>query len=98
MGVNIFKQIFPQTPSAKWNPDTVGKELHCEIKHVPDSLGYTNPDPDMTVDQWTVGAKDNADAIDTEELEVFHYSNNHRYKLQTMILTVNSITTLCITL
>ena len=74
-GVKAFLNNGPQTPSGKmWNQDTVGKELHCEIKHGQMVWVTLNPDPDMTVDQWTAGAFDCiADAIDTEELEVFHY-------------------------
>ena len=74
-GVKAFLNNGPQTPSGKmWNRDTVGKELHCEIKHGQMVWVTLNPDPDMTVDQWTAGAFDCiADAIDTEELEVFHY-------------------------
>ena len=50
------------------------KELPCEIKHGGMVWVTLNPDPDQTVEQWTAGAFDCiADAIDTEELEIFHY-------------------------
>ena len=52
----------------------VWKELPCEVKHggmVWTTLDQDNP---LTVDQWTAGAFDCiTDAIDTEEMEVFHY-------------------------
>ena len=51
-----------------------GTELHCEVKHGGMVWVTLNPDPEMTVEQWTAGAFDCiTDAIDTEELEVFHY-------------------------
>jgi len=51
-----------------------GTELHCEVKHGGMVWVTLNPNPDMDVEQWTAGAFDCiADAIDTEELEVFHY-------------------------
>jgi len=50
------------------------KELPCEVKHggmIWTTLDQDNP---LTVDQWTSGAFDCiADAIDAEEMEVFHY-------------------------
>ena len=53
---------------------TTEEPLHCEVKHGGMVWVTLNPDPDMTVEQWTDGAFDCiADAIDTEELEVFHY-------------------------
>ena len=49
-------------------------QLHCEVKHGGMVWVTLNPNPDMSVDEWTAGAFDCiADAIDTEELEVFHY-------------------------
>ena len=53
---------------------TVEPQLHLEVKHGGMIWVTLNPDPDQTVEQWTAGAFDCiADAIDTEELEVFHY-------------------------
>ena len=54
--------------SGKWT------ELPCEVKH--GGMIWTTLDIDnqKTVDEWTAGAFDCiADAIDTEEMEVFHY-------------------------
>ena len=49
-------------------------ELPCEIKHGGMVWTTLNTNPTMSVDQWTCGAFDCiADAIDTEEMEVFHY-------------------------
>ena len=54
--------------SGKWT------ELPCEVKHggmIWTTLDINNP---KTVDEWTAGAFDCiADAIDAEEMEVFHY-------------------------
>ena len=48
--------------------------LHCEVKHGQMVWVTLDPNPTMDVEQWTAGAFDCiADAIDTEELEVFHY-------------------------
>ena len=53
---------------------TIEPQLHLEVKHGGMIWVTLNPDPDQTVEQWTAGAFDCiADAIDTEELEVFHY-------------------------
>jgi methanesulfonate monooxygenase large subunit len=53
---------------------TVEPQLNLEVKHGGMIWVTLNPDPDQTVEQWTAGAFDCiADAIDTEELEVFHY-------------------------
>ena len=82
-----------------WNRDTVGKELHCEVKHGQMVWVTLNPDPDMTVDQWTAGAFDCiADAVQKNlKCSTIMAIIDTNYKL-CMILTVNSITTLCITL
>jgi hypothetical protein len=51
-----------------------GEELYCEVKHGGMVWVTLNPNPDMNVEQWTAGAFDCiADAIDAEEMEVFHY-------------------------
>lgn len=50
------------------------KELPCEIKHGGMVWVTLDTSTSMTVDQWTAGAFDCIeDAIDTEEMEVFHY-------------------------
>ena len=49
-------------------------ELHCEVKH--GGMVWTTLDlnPTQSVEEWTCGAFDCiAEAIDTEEMEVFHY-------------------------
>jgi methanesulfonate monooxygenase large subunit len=49
-------------------------ELHCEIKHGGMVWVTLDPNPTQSVDEWTAGAFDCiANAIDTEEMEVFHY-------------------------
>ena len=53
---------------------TVEKPLHCELKHGGMVWVTLDPNPTQSVEEWTCGAFDCiADAIDTEELEVFHY-------------------------
>ena len=48
--------------------------LHCEVKHGGMVWVTLDPNPTQSVEEWTAGAFDCiADAIDTEELEVFHY-------------------------
>ena len=48
--------------------------LHCEVKHGGMVWVTLDPNPTMSVEEWTCGAFDCiADAIDTEEMEVFHY-------------------------
>ena len=50
-----------------------GKKLHCEVKHGGMVWVTLDPNPTQSVDEWTAGAFDCiADAIDTEEMEVFH--------------------------
>ena len=57
-----------------YNSEEFGKELPCEIKHGQMVWVTLDPNPTQSVDEWTAGAFDCiADAIDTEELEVFHY-------------------------
>jgi len=49
-------------------------ELYCEVKHGGMVWVTLDPNPSMSVEEWTAGAFDCiADAIDSEELEVFHY-------------------------
>ena len=48
--------------------------LYTEVKHGGMVWTTLNKNPTQTVEQWTAGAFDCiADAIDTEEMEVFHY-------------------------
>ena len=50
------------------------EELRCETKHGGMVWVTLDPNPSMDVEQWTAGSFDCiAEAIDTEELEVFHY-------------------------
>ncbi len=60
-------------------------ELPCEVKHGGMVWTTLDTNPSMSVDEWTAGAFDCiADAIDTEEMEVFHYHKaviNTNYKL-----------------
>jgi methanesulfonate monooxygenase large subunit len=49
-------------------------ELYCEVKHGGMVWVTLDPNPSTSVEEWTAGAFDCiADAIDAEELEVFHY-------------------------
>ena len=53
---------------------TTGFPLHCEVKHGGMVWVTLDPNPSQSVEEWTAGAFDCiADAIDTEEMEVFHY-------------------------
>ena len=69
----------------KYNDEGLGKELYCEVKHGGMVWVTLDPNPTQSVDEWTGGAFDCiADAIDTEEMEVFHYHKaviNTNYKL-----------------
>ena len=57
-----------------WDFATTEKPLHCEVKHGGMIWVTLDPNPTKSVEEWTAGAFDCiADAIDTEELEVFHY-------------------------
>ena len=80
---------------------TTEEPLHCEVKHGGMVWVTLDPNPTMSVEQWTAGAFDCIEsAIDTYEMEVFHYHKvviNTNYKL-CMIRTVSSTTILCITL
>ena len=54
--------------------DYQGTQLHCEVKHGGMVWVTLDPNPTQSVEEWTAGAFDCiADAIDTEEMEVFHY-------------------------
>ena len=51
-----------------------GAPVHCEVKHGGMVWVTLDPNPTQSVEEWTAGAFDCiADAIDTEEMEVFHY-------------------------
>jgi methanesulfonate monooxygenase large subunit len=53
---------------------TTGFPLHCEVKHGGMVWVTLDPNPTQSVEEWTCGAFDCiAAAIDTEEMEVFHY-------------------------
>ena len=60
-------------------------KLHTEVRHGGMVWVTLDPNPTQSVDEWTAGAFDCiADAIDTEEMEVFHYHKaviNTNYKL-----------------
>ena len=74
-GVKAYYNPSIMTPAGNMSDNSVvGNELHCEVKHGGMVWVTLNPNPDMDVEQWTAGAFDCiADAIDTEEMEVFHY-------------------------
>ncbi len=85
-GVKAYKN--PSIHSLRGNMsdnDACGEELYSEIKHGGMVWVTLDPNPTHSVDQWTAGAFDCiADAIDTEEMEVFHYHKaiiNTNYKL-----------------
>ena len=53
---------------------TTEEPLHCEVKHGGMVWVTLDPNPTMSVEQWTAGAFDCIEsAIDTYEMEVFHY-------------------------
>ncbi len=87
-GDNIYAYLNPRvhSPSGKkYNDEGLGKELYCEVKHGGMVWVTLDPNPTQSVDEWTGGAFDCiADAIDAEEMEVFHYHKaviNTNYKL-----------------
>jgi len=85
-GVKAYLNNGPQRPAGTMNDNShCGKELHCEIKHGQMVWVTLDPNPTQSVEEWTAGAFDCiADAIDAEELEVFHYHKaiiNTNYKL-----------------
>jgi methanesulfonate monooxygenase large subunit len=87
-GDNIYAYLNPtvHSPSGKkYNDEGLGKELYCEVKHGGMVWVTLDPNPTQSVDEWTGGAFDCiADAIDAEEMEVFHYHKaviNTNYKL-----------------
>ena len=75
-GVKAYKNHTINKPSGTLAVPMVSlePELHCEIKHGGMVWVTLDPNPTQNVDEWTAGAFDCiADAIDTEEMEVFHY-------------------------
>jgi len=77
-GTNIiaYRNYDVFRPSGKFSSPLITSEpkLHCEVKHGGMVWITLDPNPTMSVEEWTCGAFDCiADAIDTEELEVFHY-------------------------
>jgi len=86
-GVKAYKNHTINKPSGTLAVPMVSlePELHCEVKHGGMVWVTLDPNPTQSVDEWTAGAFDCiADAIDTEEMEVFHYHKaviNTNYKL-----------------
>ena len=75
-GVKAYKNHTINKPSGTLAVPMVSleSELHCEVKHGGMVWVTLDPNPTQSVDEWTAGAFDCiADAIDTEEMEVFHY-------------------------
>jgi methanesulfonate monooxygenase large subunit len=75
-GVKAYKNHTINKPSGTLAAPMVSlePELHCEVKHGGMVWVTLDPNPTQSVDEWTAGAFDCiADAIDTEEMEVFHY-------------------------
>ena len=75
-GVKAYKNHTINKPSGTLAVPMVSlePELHCEIKHGGMVWVTLDPNPTQSVDEWTAGAFDCiADAIDAEEMEVFHY-------------------------
>jgi len=75
-GVSAYYNHSIQKPTGKLQAPitTSDLELYSEIKHGGMVWVTLDPNPTMDVEQWTAGAFDCiADAIDTEELEIFHY-------------------------
>jgi len=76
IGVTAFLNNNPNInqPSGTLSCPYEGTRLHCEVKHGGMVWVTLDPNPTQSVEQWTAGAFDCiADAIDTEEMEVFHY-------------------------
>ena len=72
-------------PSGNMTTMPSGIPLYSEVKHGGMVWVTLDPNPTQSVEEWTAGAFDCiADAIDTEEMEVFHYHKaviNTNYKL-----------------
>ena len=91
-GIKAYRDTHITHPAGTLSGPIEGVELYCEVKHGQMVWVTLDPNPTMDVEQWTAGAFDCiADAIDTEELEVFHYHKaiiDTNYKL-CMIQIVN---------
>ena len=73
-GIKAYRDTEIRQPAGTLSGPIEGEELHCEVKHGQMVWVTLDPNPTQDVEQWTAGAFDCiADAIDTEELEVFHY-------------------------
>ncbi len=75
-GVQAYRNYNIHSPSGTLEAPivTVEPQLHCEVKHGGMVWVTLDPNPSQSVEEWTAGAFDCiADAIDTEEMEVFHY-------------------------
>ena len=75
-GVRAFLNSNPNInqPSGTLSCPYEGTKLHCEVKHGGMVWVTLDPNPTQSVEEWTAGAFDCIeDAIDTEEMEVFHY-------------------------
>ena len=74
--IRAYRNYDVLQPSGTFAAPLVTSEpkLHCEVKHGGMVWITLDPNPSMSVEEWTCGAFDCiADAIDTEEMEVFHY-------------------------
>ena len=74
--VRAYKNFGVEQVSGCFSAPIVTSEprLHCEVKHGQMVWVTLDPNPTQSVEEWTAGAFDCiADAIDTEELDVFHY-------------------------
>ena len=75
-GVEAAYNLQMQSPAGNFHliDKGCGQRLHCEVKHGGMVWVTLDPNPSQSVESWTAGAFDCiADAIDTEEMEVFHY-------------------------
>tara|TARA_B100001057_G_scaffold442627_1_gene478144 strand:+ start:133 stop:1191 length:1059 start_codon:yes stop_codon:yes gene_type:complete len=75
-GVRAYRNYGVLQPSGTLAAPIVTTEpkLHCEVKHGGMVWVTLDPNPTQSVEEWTAGAFDCiSDAIDTEELEIFHY-------------------------
>jgi len=75
-GIRAYRNYGIYSPSGTLGAPivTVEPQLYCEVKHGGMVWVTLDPNPTQSVEEWTAGAFDCiADAIDTEEMEVFHY-------------------------
>ena len=85
-GVKAYKNPSIHSVSGNMSDnEACGEKLYTEVKHGGMVWVTLDLNPTQSVDEWTAGAFDCiADAIDTEEMEVFHYHKaviNTNYKL-----------------